>query len=91
MESVDGFDIRFELEDGSKLAHEIAHYDPVAGELGAWVRVPELLGNGSNVINLYYGKSGLTTSEADRATVWQDYLAVWHLPARVTRRLPGVI
>ena len=80
VESVDGFDIRFELEDGSKLAHEIAHYDPVAGELGAWVRVPELLGDGSNVINLYYGKSGLTTSEADRATVWQDYLAVWHLP-----------
>jgi len=75
-----GHDIRFELEDGTKLAHEIDDYDPAAGRLGAWVRLPELHADQPTVVLLYYGKDGLTEGEADPVPVWQDYLAVWHLP-----------
>jgi hypothetical protein len=40
LESAQGFDLRFELTDGTKLDHEIERYDPVAGALIAWVRLP---------------------------------------------------
>lgn len=78
--SADGRDLRFELEDGTKLAHEIERYDAGAGELGAWVRLPEFAADQPTVVLLHYGKAGLAGSEADPAAVWQDYLAVWHLP-----------
>jgi hypothetical protein len=78
--SADGHDLRFELEGGTRLAHELEHYDAVAGKLGAWVRLPELGAEQPTVLLLYYGKPGLAASEAEPETVWQDYLAVWHLP-----------
>ena len=76
----DGRDLRFELEDGTKLAHEIEHYDAGAGKLGAWVRLPELDADRPTVVLCHYGKAGLAESEANPSAVWQDYLAVWHLP-----------
>jgi hypothetical protein len=81
--SADGHDLRFELADGTKLAHELELYDAVAGRLGAWVRMPELSGSTATILFLYYDKPGLTQSEAAPVAVWQDYLAVWHLPAGV--------
>jgi hypothetical protein len=77
IESPDGYDLRFELADGTKLAHEIERYDPVSGELVAWVRIPAWDIATSLTLFLYYGKAGLTASEADPAATWQDYLAVW--------------
>lgn len=77
VESPDGFDIRFELEDGTKLPHEIERYDPVAGRLVAWVRIPQWDIATPLTLFLYYGKAGLTATEADPAATWQDYLAVW--------------
>ncbi len=81
--SAEGHDLRFELADGTKLAHELELYDAVAGRLGAWVRVPELSGSSATILFLYYDKPGLTQSEGAPAAVWQDYLAVWHLPGGV--------
>ena len=77
VESEAGFDLRFELEDGSKLAHEIERYDPVAGQLVAWVRIPSWDLSAAKQLFLYYGKADLSQSEADPAATWQDYLAVW--------------
>jgi hypothetical protein len=79
--SADGRDLRFELEGGIRLAHELEHYDAVAGKLGAWVRLPELGAEQPTVLLLYYGKPGLAASEAEPMAVWSDYLAVWHLPS----------
>lgn len=77
IESPDGFDLRFELDDGRKLAHEIERYDPQAGSLVAWVRIPSWDIATTLTLFLYYGKTGLTASEADPAATWQDHLAVW--------------
>ena len=80
IESTQGFDLRFEQDDGTKLAHEIERFDPEAGELRAWVRLQHLDPTADTSLLLYYGKPGLTASEADPASVWRDYLGVWHLP-----------
>jgi len=77
IESDQGFDLRFELEDGTKLDHEIDSYDPVAGKLLAWVRIPSWDQAQSLHLFLYHGKSGLTVSEENPTGVWQGYLAVW--------------
>ena len=80
IESDQGFDLRFEQEDGTKLAHEIERFDPQAGELRAWVRLLHLDPAADTGLFFYYGKPGLAASEAEAASVWRDYLAVWHLP-----------
>jgi hypothetical protein len=77
VESPQGFDLRFELEDGTKLAHEIELYDGSAGRLLAWVRLPGWSLSERVRLFLYYGKAGLGAGEADPAAVWVDYLAVW--------------
>ncbi len=87
--SLEGHDLRFELADGTSLAHELEHYDPVNGKLGAWVRLPELHADQPTVLLLYYGKAGLAESAADPQAVWQDYLAVWHLPGTSDRSGQG--
>lgn len=80
VESAQGFDLRFELENGTKLPHDVERYDPSTGRLIAWIRLNELRPNDDLVLFLYYGKAGLVASEADPAATWRDYLAVWHLP-----------
>ncbi len=80
IESPQGFDVRFELADGTKLPHDVELYDPQAGRLLAWIRLPELRPQEDLVLFLYYGKPDLVESEADPALTWRDYLAVWHLP-----------
>jgi hypothetical protein len=82
VESAQGFDLRFELEDGTRLAHEIDLYDPAAGNgttghLVAWVRLPGWAVTQQLRLFLYCGKSGLAASEADPAAVWAGYVAVW--------------
>ncbi|MEO1203653.1 MAG: DUF2341 domain-containing protein, partial [Pseudomonadota bacterium] len=87
--SLEGHDLHFELADGTNLAHELEHYDPANGKLGAWVRLPALQADQPTVLLLYYGKAGLAESGADPQTVWQDYLAVWHLPSTSDRSGKG--
>ena len=73
-------DVRFELEDGTKLAHEVEAYDPAAGQLSAWVRLPTLSEDADTRLFIYYGNPALAADESNAATLWADYLAVWHLP-----------
>ncbi len=80
VESDQGYDIRFEAEDGTPLAHDLLTYDPAAGRLVAFVRLPSWRTGIQTRLHLYYGKPGLATSEADPAATWQGNLAVWHLP-----------
>ncbi len=79
VESPAGFDLRFEREDGTRLDHEIEHYDPTSGSLEAWVRLTNWDPGQPSALFLYYGKQGLEAPEEDPAAVWQDHLAVWDL------------
>lgn len=72
-----GFDLRFELEDGTRLPHEIELYDGAAGRLLAWVRLPAWTLGEEQRLLLYYGKPDIAAAEAEPAAVWADYLAVW--------------
>ncbi|MFZ1425973.1 MAG: DUF2341 domain-containing protein [Geminicoccaceae bacterium] len=73
-----GFDLRFELEDGTKLDHEVERHDLAAGSLLAWVRLPSLDLARELRLFLYYGKGSLTATEANPTGVWQAYLAVYN-------------
>ena len=91
--SAQGHDILFQGEDTTtcsgpatcRLDHEIESYDPVAGMLVAWVRVPTLryTGAGANtVIYLYYGDATVTCSQQNTTGVWNSgYREVLHLNA----------
>lgn len=76
VEHEQGFDIRFELVDGTQLDHDLESYDPSTGTLSAWVRLPNLKAVNHTEFYLYYGKPNLSTSEEWAVGVWQNYLAV---------------
>ena len=78
VQSASGWDIRFELGDGTKLDHELAEYDPVAGRALAWVRVPLLSAATGATLYLWYGKSGLSVTEGNPAGAWRNYAVVWN-------------
>jgi hypothetical protein len=73
-----GFDIRFELANGTKLDHRIERYVPTTGELIAWVRVPTLSATANTVLQMYYGNDAVVTTEENVAGVYQEYLAAWN-------------
>jgi hypothetical protein len=83
--SESGHDLRFELEDGTKLAHELELYDGSAGRLLAWVRIPGWDPATALRLFLYLGKPGIATSEAEPAAVWSGYLAVWDARTGIDR------
>ena len=78
VESAQGFDLRFEAGDGTRLDHELERYEPTNGELVAWVRVPSWRLADPLELLLYYGKPGLAAGEANPAGTWRGYLAVWN-------------
>ena len=59
------------------------------GSLLAWVRLPSLDLAGQLRLFVYYGKSGLTATEANPAGVWQGYLAVYDTRSGVDRTGQG--
>jgi hypothetical protein len=78
--NANGFDIRFELADGTKLDHEIESYNATTGAIVAWVRLP-LLNNLTNTgFVMYYGNPNVSTSEANPTGTWSSrYDMVQHL------------
>ncbi len=75
-----GNDIIFTI-DGTPLAHEIELFDqdysPTEAHLVAWVKVPLLSSSIDTVITMAYGNP--EAELVGRATVWDDYVGVWHL------------
>jgi len=80
----DGGDIMFYSSDGvTKLNHEIEKYDPVTGELVAWVKIPILSSSVNTSIYMYYGNAS-AGNQWNVAGTWNDggngyYKGVWHL------------
>ena len=76
IEHAQGFDLRFELENGTKLDHEVERYGAGNGTLISWVRIPSWSIRTQLRLYLYYGKPDLTNTEANPAGTWRGYLAV---------------
>lgn len=72
-----GFDITF-ADASSTLDHEVELYDPVAGSLRAWVRIPSLPGDSDTVFRMDYG-TPTGVSQEDAAAVWSGHRGVWHM------------
>ena len=67
------------------LDFEIERYDPVAGELVAWVRVPSVSSTSDTVFYLAYGNAGITSAQDHATGVWDSHFKfVGHLPNGTT-------
>ena len=75
-----GNDILFTAADGTtKLSHEIEFYDPGAGLLYAWVRVPLLSSSADTTLYMYYGNAAAPDQQDVGGTWDSDFVTVQHL------------
>lgn len=76
----DGHDLFFSTDSGpSNLDFEIDHWDKVAGDLTAWVRVPTVSGTVGTTFYLRYA-DGSALDRSNAGAVWDtSYEGVWHL------------
>jgi RHS repeat-associated protein len=82
VQNASGYDVIFTSDSAGtvKLDHEIESYDPVTGAATFWVRIPSLSHTADTVIYVQYGNSGITTSQENKAGVWQGgYQSVYHM------------
>ena len=82
VESSDGYDIIFSSDQAGKnlLDYELEKYDPVAGQIIAWIRVPTVSHLGDTALYMFYGNSGITSAQQNPPGVWNSgYVGVWHL------------
>jgi len=74
----DGADIVFTASDGvTSLSFEVQRWE--AGQLLAWVRLPELSSTAETDFYLYYGNDAMTTTMSDGPATWLGYQGVWHM------------
>lgn len=80
VQNLNGWDIRFENQAGTKLSHEIEKYVPTTGEMVAHIKIPTLATATDTLIYMYYGKPNLLVTEAAPTAVWASrYDLVQHL------------
>ncbi|MBN1599240.1 MAG: DUF2341 domain-containing protein, partial [Bacteroidales bacterium] len=78
VESANGYDIIFSDENYNKLSYQLESYDPVNGQLIAWVMVPVLDCDDTTKIRMFYGNPQVT-SDLSSTDLWGSYSGVWHL------------
>jgi RHS repeat-associated protein len=77
-----GYDIIFTSDPAGKnvLNYEMEEYDPVHGQVVAWVRIPNLSHTTDTILYVFYGNSSIATSQQNRTGVWDsNYMGVWHV------------
>jgi len=72
----DGSDIYFMADSSTVLLHDLDSYDPTAGTLTAWVKVPSL--SSTTMLQLHYGDAA---PAPPGGSVWSAYAMVLHLDA----------
>jgi hypothetical protein len=75
-----GYDIYFSSDEAGnmRLAHEVELYQPDAGQLITWVKVPTL--SSTTAFYIHDGDPAITASQQDPPGVWSaGYGGVWHL------------
>ena len=82
MASPNGYDIEFSSDPAGQqiLSYEIEQYNPVTGQISAWVRVPNLSHSTDTVIYMLYGNPAITAPQQNPNGVWgANYAAVYQL------------
>jgi RHS repeat-associated protein len=85
-----GYDIYFSLDPNgaTKLAHELEEYNPVTGQVIAWVRIPLVSHAADTVVYMFYGNPNVNTPQQIPTGVWDNnYLGVWHVANGTTLSL----
>jgi hypothetical protein len=80
MASSSGYDIQFSTDPAGlkTLSYELGQYNPVTGQVVAWVQVPVLSHTQDTVIYMFYGNAAITASQQNPAGVWDsNYAAVY--------------
>jgi RHS repeat-associated protein len=80
--SSSGYDIFFSTDPAglTSLDYEMEQYDPVHGQVVAWVRIPTLSHTADTVLYVFYGNPNVTASQQNPSGVWDvNYTAVYHM------------
>lgn len=84
-----GYDILFYASGClTQLDHQLEKYDPLTGELVAWVRIPYLSATANTAINIYYGNDTVSVNPSKASTWNSNYNGVWHLNEDPTGSAP---
>ncbi len=82
VQNQNGYDIVFssDPEGATNLSYEIDTYSLATGAAAFWVGIPTLSHTVDTIIYLFYGNPSITSSQQNKAGVWQNnYLSVYHL------------
>ena len=79
VENSSGFDIIFTDANYNKLDHQVESYDPVTGNLVAWVRLPVLSSSGDTHILMLYGNPQINLDPSVKSVWDPNFRGVWHL------------
>jgi len=82
-----GYDIGFYTDSSgsTKLKWEIESYNPVTGQLIAWVKIPTLSSTSDTSFYLFYGDPSITSDQSDPVNTWDsNFKAVYHLGNGIT-------
>jgi RHS repeat-associated protein len=80
MANAAGYDIEFSSDPAglNALDYELEQYNPVTGQIVAWVRVPNLSHSSDTVIYMFYGNASIAASQQNPSGVWNsNYVAVY--------------
>ena len=76
-----GDDLRFSSAEGKPLAFQIESWEPANGHGTVWVRVPEIVGNARQELQIHWGKAD-AAPESNGAAVFSadnDFVSVLHM------------
>ncbi len=80
MASSSGYDIQFSTDPAGfkTLSYELEQYNPLTGQVVAWVQVPILSHSQDTVLYMFYGNAAISASQQNPAGVWDsDYSAAY--------------
>ena len=62
------------------LNYELEEYNPVTGQVIAWIHIPTLSHSSDTVLYMFYGNSAISASQQNPTGVWDsNYMGVWHV------------
>ncbi len=77
-----GYDIVFTADSSGiqKLTWEVEKYDPVSGQLVAWVQLPTVSHTSDTAFYIWYGNPAITADQSNTLSTWDsNFSGVWHL------------